>query len=195
MIKGCLGPLPLFKEREEGEAAEEEAPASLPIPIQLAAARPAVLADGSYATQTALPGGEAAAAGGAAAAAAANVPNLRWVARRCAGRGLGSAGRRAPRLLLLCRACSPPASAALNHALHCLPRCGCRALLLSGDFFVGAVIAATLTKLVRRAAGGGGGGWWLLGGVAGAEDGRGGGRQGWVGWQQQQRQPLVGGPH
>lgn len=86
MIKTCLGPLPLFKEREEGEGGEEEAPTSLPIPIQMAAARPAVLADGSYATQTALPGGEAAAAGGAAAAAAANVPSL-----RCGGR----AGERA----------------------------------------------------------------------------------------------------
>lgn len=102
MIKGCLGPLPLFREREEGEEGEEEAPTSLPIPIQMAAARPAVLADGSYATQTALPGGEAALAGsGAAAAAAASAPNL-------------------------------------------------RALLLGGDFFLGAVIAATLTKLVLR---------------------------------------------
>lgn len=102
MIKGCLGPLPLFKEHEAGEEEEAEAP-SLPIPIQLAAARPAVLADGSYATQTALPGeGAGGAAGNAAAAAAAsNVPNL-------------------------------------------------RALLLGGDYFLGAVIAATLTKLVLR---------------------------------------------
>lgn len=87
MIKTCLGPLPLFKEREEGEGGEEAAPTSLPIPIQMAAARPAVLADGSYATQTALPGGEAAAAGGAAAAAAANVPNL-----RCTGEQRQAAG-------------------------------------------------------------------------------------------------------
>lgn len=105
MIKSCLGPLPLFREREEGEEAEAEAPTSLPIPIQMAAARPAVLADGSYATQTALPGSEAgglgAGASAAAAAAAAAAPNL-------------------------------------------------RALLLGGDFFLGAVIAATLTKLVLR---------------------------------------------
>jgi len=43
MIKTCLGPLPLFKEREEGEGGEEAAPTSLPIPIQMAAARPAVI--------------------------------------------------------------------------------------------------------------------------------------------------------
>ncbi|EFN54954.1 hypothetical protein CHLNCDRAFT_56190 [Chlorella variabilis] len=86
MIKGCLGPLPLFKERG-GEEEEEAEAASLPIPIQMAAARPAVLADGSYATQTALPGEGAQVAG---------------------------------------------------------------ALLLGGDFFLGAVIAATLTKLVLR---------------------------------------------
>ncbi|KAL4450070.1 hypothetical protein ABPG77_010739 [Micractinium sp. CCAP 211/92] len=102
MIKSCLGPLPLFKEREAGEEEEAEA-TSLPIPIQLAAARPAVLADGSYATQTALPGEAVGGAAGSAAAAAAasNVPNL-------------------------------------------------RALLLGGDYFLGAVIAATLTKLVLR---------------------------------------------
>ncbi|KAL4452385.1 hypothetical protein ABPG75_008047 [Micractinium tetrahymenae] len=102
MIKGCLGPLPLFKEREAGEEEEAEAPSSLPIPIQMAAARPAVLADGSYATQTALPGEVPGGAPGAAGAgAASNVPNL-------------------------------------------------RALLLGGDHFLGAVIAATLTKLVLR---------------------------------------------
>lgn len=101
MIKGCVGPLPLFKEREVGEEEEVEAP-SLPIPIQMAAARPTVLADGSYATQTALPGeAQGGAAGAAGAGAAANVPNL-------------------------------------------------RALLLGGDYFLGAVIAATLTKLVLR---------------------------------------------
>lgn len=102
MIKSCLGPLPLFKQRgEDGEEEEAEA-TSLPIPIQAAAARPAVLADGSYATQTALPGESAAVAGSAAAASAAsNVPNL-------------------------------------------------RALLLGGDFFLGAIITATLTKLVLR---------------------------------------------
>ena len=48
VIKAAIGPLPLFKEDEEGE--EGEAAAPLPT-VQPATNRPAVLADGSYATQ------------------------------------------------------------------------------------------------------------------------------------------------
>lgn len=137
MIKGCLGPLPLFRDAAEDEEAEAEAPSSLPIPIQMAAARPAVLADGSYATQTALPGSEA---GGvaAAAAAAANVPNLRcvcvvWV-WGCRRQG--------------CRVAQVPAHLSPPPTPH--QPLACSALLLGGDFFLGAVVAATLTKLVLR---------------------------------------------
>ena len=78
LIKTSLGPLPFFKEPQEGEEEGEAAPApSVPAAIQKAV-RPAVLADGSYATQTALPGADAAAAA-AAAAPGANLPNLRCV--------------------------------------------------------------------------------------------------------------------
>jgi coatomer subunit beta len=58
MIKECLGPLPFLRgeEGEDGEDGEEkeEEIASVQAPIQKA--RPVVLADGSYATQTAIPG-------------------------------------------------------------------------------------------------------------------------------------------
>lgn len=141
MIKGCLGPLPLFKERGEEEEEEAEAP-SLPIPIQVAAARPAVLADGSYATQTALPG-EAAPLPGAAANAA-NVPNL-----RCAPGGAVAAAGRA--FLCMGAAGGPPPAVLTPPPVppHPTPPF-CRALLLGGDFFLGAVTAASLTKLVLR---------------------------------------------
>jgi hypothetical protein len=136
MIKSCLGPLPLFKERGEEEGEEAEAP-SLPIPIQVAAARPAVLADGSYATQTALPG-EAAPLPGTAANAT-NVPNLRcaWGVR--AGTQAGRQGDRP----------QPSPSHCLSRRWRApLPRR--RALLLGGDYFLGAVAAASLAKLVLR---------------------------------------------
>lgn len=101
MIKSCLGPLPFFRESVEGEAEEngvvDEGPMSVPAPI--AKSRPAVLADGSYATQTALPG-------------------------EC---------EKLPTLL---------SKDAMVPSL--------RALLLAGDFFSGAVISATLTKLFLR---------------------------------------------
>lgn len=98
MLKGCLGPLPLFRESEDGEEEVQEAEvASVPAPIQKA--RPAVLADGSYATQTALPGEPAAVA--SALAAASSVPNL-------------------------------------------------RSMLLAGDYFVGAILAAGFAKMVLR---------------------------------------------
>lgn len=74
MIKVCLGPLPFFKESTAEEEEAAAAAASVPAPIQKAV-RPAVLADGSYATQTALPGAEAAPI--TAAAPGANLPNLR----------------------------------------------------------------------------------------------------------------------
>ncbi len=79
LIKTCLGPLPFFKDTlTEEEAAALEAPVtSIQAPIQKV--RPVVLADGSYATQTALPGEveRAAAAAAAVGAAKDNVPNLR----------------------------------------------------------------------------------------------------------------------
>lgn len=102
MIKKSLGPLPFFNV-SNGEEEEEEASPSLPAPIQKAV-RPAVLADGSYATQTALPGADIVSSTATAASAVdanANLPNL-------------------------------------------------RALLLSGDYFLGSIIAATFTKLVLR---------------------------------------------
>lgn len=97
MIRGCLGPLPFVSEGEEGAEGEGEPEvASVPAPIQKA--RPVVLADGSYATQTAIPGEPAALS---ALPAGSSAPNL-------------------------------------------------RSMLLAGDFFLGAVLAATLTKLVLR---------------------------------------------
>eukprot|EP00887_Chlorella_sp_A99_P002075 scaffold21.g2075.t1 len=95
-IRAGLGPLPFFRERTEEEQEAEAAAASVPALIQKA--RPAVLADGSYATQTALPGEPLPSA---AAASAANAPNL-------------------------------------------------RALLLGGDFFLGAVVASAFAKLALR---------------------------------------------
>lgn len=93
VIKEALGPLPLFVEGEEEEGAEEGAtPKAAPLPQ--VKARPAVLADGSYATQIAYVETPVAGPGG-------TQPNM-------------------------------------------------RVLVLAGEFFVGAVMAATLTKLVLR---------------------------------------------
>ena len=103
-IQSCIGPLPLVRadESEEDNGKEdspkEEAPAA-PIPK----ARPAVLADGSYATQTALPGEPLLATG-------ANVS----------------------------------ANGVSGHSTSI------RGMLLEGDYFVGAVLAATLTKFLLR---------------------------------------------
>ena len=54
VINSSLGPLPFFKEAN-AEVPEANGEASTtPVLVQPAAHRPAVLADGSYATQTAL---------------------------------------------------------------------------------------------------------------------------------------------
>lgn len=98
MIRGCLGPLPFLKDEEDDSEDKEVEVASVPAPIQKA--RPVVLADGSYATQTAIPGEPAV----TAAASTAN----------------GGSG---PSL---------------------------RSMLLAGDFFLGAVLAAAFTKLLLR---------------------------------------------
>ena len=59
-IKAALGPLPFFRDEEDGEKSKDdkskdsrEAAASAPA-HQSAHTRPAVLADGSYASQTAI---------------------------------------------------------------------------------------------------------------------------------------------
>ncbi|KAK9813120.1 hypothetical protein WJX72_009365 [[Myrmecia] bisecta] len=97
VIRSSLGPLPFFKgPEEEGEAAPPEAVTDAPPKgYQPATNRPAVLADGSYATQTAL-------------ADTFTLPSL---------------SSSAPNL---------------------------RTLLLAGDFFLGGVIASSLTKLLLR---------------------------------------------
>jgi coatomer subunit beta len=96
VIKQALGPLPLLSARD-GEDGAGEAHASAPqvAPASTGSRRPAVLADGTYATQTAVVEAPV------ASAATPLLPNL-------------------------------------------------RALLLGGDFFLGGVIASTLTKLMLR---------------------------------------------
>ncbi len=97
VIQESLGPLPLFTLGEEEDADEAAADATRPAAptAPQVKARPAVLADGSYATQIAYV--EAPVPG----VVTSSQPNM-------------------------------------------------RALLLSGEFFLGAVMAATLTKLVLR---------------------------------------------
>ena len=62
-IKSALGPLPFFHDEDEAEKGKDDkgkgstkgdADAKTPIPVQQASHRPAVLADGSYASQTAI---------------------------------------------------------------------------------------------------------------------------------------------
>mmetsp|Transcript_7477 Transcript_7477/g.22650 ORF Transcript_7477/g.22650 Transcript_7477/m.22650 type:complete len:948 (-) Transcript_7477:239-3082(-) len=99
VVRAGLGPLPLLA--KEGDAKDDDAPkdqgsaVAAPAPAR---ARPAVLADGTYATQTAVVEAPL-----ASASAASSAPNL-------------------------------------------------RALLLGSDFFLGGVIAGTLTKLALRLA-------------------------------------------
>jgi coatomer subunit beta len=106
MLRGCLGPLPLVREAgaaegEGPEAAAAAADAAAAVAPPARAARPAVLPDGTYATQTAIPTGEERAAATPAGRGDEAVPSL-------------------------------------------------RAALLGGDFFLGAVLASALTKLVLR---------------------------------------------
>ena len=62
-IKSALGPLPFFHDEDEAEKGKDDKgkgstkgdiDAETPIPVQQASHRPAVLADGSYASQTAI---------------------------------------------------------------------------------------------------------------------------------------------
>lgn len=107
VIKQSLGDMPFYSEAEEGEGnvggdSNGSSVNKAPVPVNVSSAsskRPAILADGTYATQSAV---------------------------------AESAGP-----LSVSTATSNPAA-------------NLRAILLTGDFFLGAVVAATLTKLVMR---------------------------------------------
>ncbi|KAJ4800220.1 Coatomer subunit beta [Rhynchospora pubera] len=101
-IKQCLGDLPLFTITEESEIAnvQTQPEATAASSIAVSTRKPVILADGTYATQTA-----------------------------------------ATETALLKPLVSPKS---LSTTLHL------RSLILSGDFFVAAVLANTLTKLVLR---------------------------------------------
>lgn len=98
-IKQCLGDLPFFSVSEEGEATDSSKKTQQVNATTISSRRPAVLADGTYATQS------------AASETAFSPPTL--------VQGSLSSGN-------------------------------LRSLLLTGDFFLGAVVACTLTKLVLR---------------------------------------------
>ncbi|GMJ11131.1 beta1 Coat Protein [Hibiscus trionum] len=98
-IKQCLGDLPFYSVSEEGEATDASKKTPQPNSITASSRRPAVLADGTYATQS----------------AASET------------------------------AFSPPTVVQGSLASGNL-----RSLLLTGDFFLGAVVTCTLTKLVLR---------------------------------------------
>ncbi|KAH9297610.1 hypothetical protein KI387_029292, partial [Taxus chinensis] len=101
-IKQCLGELPFYTVSEDSEAADSKAPAtnkSQPAASMTSSRRPAILADGTYATQS------------AASEIAISNPVI-----------LGSSDTTG----------------------------NLRTILLTGDFFLGAVVACTLTKLVLR---------------------------------------------
>lgn len=101
-IKQCLGDLPFFTATEEGEG-QESSKTSNPVTVSsttVSSRRPVVLADGTYATQSAA----------------------------------------------LETAMSPPTF--VQGSLASIGNL--RSLILSGDFFLGAVVACTLTKLVLR---------------------------------------------
>ncbi|VAH60460.1 unnamed protein product [Triticum turgidum subsp. durum] len=98
-IKQCLGDLPFFTISEEGETTDSSKPAQPVVnSVTVSSRRPVVLADGTYATQS-------------AATEAISTPVT-------------------------------PGSLASTLNL--------RSLILSGDFFLAAVVACTLTKLVLR---------------------------------------------
>ncbi|XWS72821.1 hypothetical protein CRYUN_Cryun02cG0073300 [Craigia yunnanensis] len=98
-IKQCLGELPFYSVSEEGEATDASKKTLQANAITVSSRRPAILADGTYATQS----------------AASET------------------------------AFSPPTIVQGSLASGNL-----RSLLLTGDFFLGAVVACTLTKLVLR---------------------------------------------
>ncbi|XVF48191.1 hypothetical protein PTKIN_Ptkin03bG0170700 [Pterospermum kingtungense] len=98
-IKQCLGELPFYSVSEEGEATDASKKSPQANSITVSSRRPAILADGTYATQS------------AASETAFSPPTV--------VQGSLSSGN-------------------------------LRSLLLTGDFFLGAVAACTLTKLVLR---------------------------------------------
>ncbi|GJN06333.1 hypothetical protein PR202_ga24053 [Eleusine coracana subsp. coracana] len=99
-IKQCLGELPFYTLSEEGEATDSAKPAQPVVnSVTVSSRRPVVLADGTYATQS-------------AATEIISTPSV------------------------------APGSLASTLNL--------RSLILSGDFFLAAVVACTLTKLVLR---------------------------------------------
>ncbi|XWS26104.1 hypothetical protein CRYUN_Cryun26dG0002000 [Craigia yunnanensis] len=98
-IKQCLGELPFYSVSEEGEATDASKKTLQANSITVSSKRPAILADGTYATQS------------AASETAFSPPTI--------VQGSLASGN-------------------------------IRSLLLSGDFFLGAVVACTLTKLVLR---------------------------------------------
>ncbi|XP_020572479.1 coatomer subunit beta-1-like [Phalaenopsis equestris] len=100
-IKQCLGELPFYTAAEEGDTVDAtKRPQQINSYITVSSRRPAVLADGTYATQS------------AASETALSAPVL-----------------------------APGSLVTIGNL---------RSLILSGDFFLGAVISCTLTKLVLR---------------------------------------------
>ncbi|XP_058068091.1 coatomer subunit beta-1 [Magnolia sinica] len=99
-IKQCLGDLPFYTVPEEGDVTDSSKQPPQPSSITVSSRRPAILADGTYATQS------------AASETAISAPTI-------VQGSLASPGN-------------------------------LRSLILTGDFFVGAVVACTLTKLVLR---------------------------------------------
>ncbi|XP_061355948.1 coatomer subunit beta-1-like [Gastrolobium bilobum] len=99
-IKQCLGDIPFYTATEEGEGQDTSKTTQQLNPTTVSSRRPAILADGTYATQS------------AALETAMSPPTL-------VQGSLSSIGN-------------------------------LRSLILSGDFFLGAVVACTLTKLILR---------------------------------------------
>ncbi|XP_057788827.1 coatomer subunit beta-1-like [Salvia miltiorrhiza] len=98
-IKQCLGELPFFSVSENEEAADSSKKTQQATSITVSSRRPAILADGTYATQS------------AASETAFSVPSV---------------------------------------VQGSLATGNLRSLLLTGDFFLGAVISCTLAKLILR---------------------------------------------
>eukprot|EP00890_Picochlorum_soloecismus_P004028 jgi/Picsp_1/4626/NSC_01996-R1_protein len=104
MLQSSIGPLPLIGAQATADAGEEEEKIDSPsAAASLPKARPAVLADGSYATQTAIPG----------------EPYV-------------------------------PAAGLLDASLLDADSPNLRTMILSGDFFLGAVLSSCLTKMLLR---------------------------------------------